>query len=106
MEGAEPDSAEPAADASAASSRMLVITNQRGLHARAAARFVKCVERFEAEVTVAKKDAVVSGVSIMGLMMLAAGPGTMIEVSATGRDARAVLDALEMLVRDKFGEDE
>ena len=105
MESAGPEGVGPAAGAGAASSRMLVITNQRGLHARAAARFVKCIERFEAEVTVAKKDAVVSGVSIMGLMMLAAGPGTMIEVSATGRDARAVLDALEALVRDKFGED-
>jgi phosphocarrier protein HPr len=87
-------------------SRSLVILNQRGLHARAAARFVKCAEQFEADITVAKKEAVVSGLSIMGLMMLAAGPGTIIEVTATGREAQAALDALEALVIDKFGEDE
>jgi len=106
MESAGPGGAATGADTGGTLSRMLVIVNQRGLHARAAARFVKCVERFEAEVTVAKKDAAVSGLSIMGLMMLAAGPGTMIEVSASGRDAAAALDALEALVKDKFGEDE
>lgn len=87
-------------------SRPMLIKNQRGLHARAAARFVKCAGQFDAEVTVAKKDIVVSGFSIMGLMMLAAGPGTVIEVSATGADAQQVLDALDMLVDDKFGEEE
>ncbi len=97
--------ARPAAPAAGAESRSLVIKNQRGLHARAAARFVKCAEAFAAEITVAKKDMTVSGLSIMGLMMLAAGPGTAIEVSAAGPQARAALDALAALVDGKFGEE-
>jgi phosphocarrier protein HPr len=95
-----------AAEATSVVGRTLLIKNQRGLHARAAARFVKCAEQFDAEVKVAKKDAVVSGLSIMGLMMLAAGPGTMIEVTATGAEAQQAIDALAALVDDKFGEDE
>lgn len=95
-----------AAPATAVVSRVLLICNQRGLHARAAARFVKCVEQFDAEVTVTKKETTVSGVSIMGLMMLAAGPGTTIEVTAKGAQARDALDALTALVDDKFGEEE
>ena len=87
-------------------SRTILICNQRGLHARAAARFVKCAERFDAEIAVVKKDIVVSGLSIMGLMMLAAGPGTAIEITATGPEAREALDALAALVDGKFGEDE
>jgi phosphocarrier protein len=83
----------------------MTIRNQRGLHARAAARFVKCAELFDAEVTVAKKDVVVSGLSIMGLMMLAAGPGTTIEVAASGAEAEPALDALEALVDTKFDEE-
>jgi len=93
------------ANAADAESRTLLIKNQRGLHARAAARFVKCAEGFAAEITVAKKDMTVSGLSIMGLMMLAAGPGTTIEVSASGPQARAALDALAALVDGKFGEE-
>ena len=95
--------AEGASDATL--SRNLMITNQRGLHARAAARFVKCAEAFDAEITVSKKDMIVSGLSIMGLMMLAAGPGTTIQVSAKGADAQQALDALEALVAGKFGEE-
>jgi len=95
----------PAA-AGAGVSRTLVIENQRGLHARAAARFVKCAESFDAEITVTKKDITVSGLSIMGLMMLAAGPGTAIDVRATGPEAAAALAALAALVESKFGEDE
>jgi phosphocarrier protein HPr len=87
-------------------SRTLLICNQRGLHARAAARFVKCADQFDAEITVTKKDNVVSGLSIMGLMMLGAGPGTTIEVTASGPDALEALEALEVLVASKFGEDE
>jgi phosphocarrier protein HPr len=87
-------------------SRTLLICNQRGLHARAAARFVKCAEKFNAEITVTKKDTVVSGLSIMGLMMLGAGPGTAIEVAATGPEAFEALEALEALVGARFGEDE
>ncbi len=83
----------------------VTICNQRGLHARAAAKFVRTVEAFEAEVSVTKDDVTVPGTSIMGLMMLAAGPGTTLYLQATGADAAAVLDALAALVRRKFDED-
>ncbi len=86
-------------------SRIVTIVNPRGMHARAAARFVKVAERFEAEVTVARNGAGVSGRSIMGLMMLAAGPGSEIELTATGPEARAALDALADLVAQGFDED-
>ncbi len=86
--------------------RTLAIVNKRGLHARASAKFVRCVEAFEAEVEVTRSGETVGGTSIMGLMMLAAGPGTAIEVAARGADAQAVLDALAALVADRFGEDE
>ncbi|MBV8169337.1 MAG: HPr family phosphocarrier protein [Alphaproteobacteria bacterium] len=85
--------------------RTVTIVNRRGLHARAAARFVKTAERFKADVTVVRKDQVVSGLSIMGLMMLAAGPGSTLELRATGEEADAALDALAKLVADKFDED-
>lgn len=84
--------------------RDLDICNMRGLHARASAKFVKLVETFEAEVLVSKDNTTVGGTSIMGLMMLAAAPGCTISVSATGPQAVDVLDALEELVADKFGE--
>jgi len=106
-----PDS-DPAADpavepgpADTVLSRTVTIVNRRGLHARAAARFVKTAERFKAEITVARKDAAVSGLSIMGLMMLAAAPGSTLELRASGADAPAALDALVKLVADKFDED-
>jgi phosphocarrier protein len=86
-------------------SRRVVIANRLGLHARAAARFVKLAGRFEAEVRVKKDDHEVSGGSILGLMMLAAGPGSSLELSASGNQAEAVLDALEALVEGKFDED-
>ena len=82
------------------------IINKRGLHARAAARFVQCVERFDAAVTVAKDQASVDGCSIMGLMMLAAGPGSTVRVSATGADADAALTAIADLIQSRFGEEE
>jgi phosphocarrier protein HPr len=85
--------------------RTVTIVNRRGLHARAAARFVKTVERFKAEVTVVRKDSTVSGLSIMGLMMLAAGPGATLELRASGEQAELALDALVKLVADKFDED-
>ena len=78
--------------------RDLTIVNKRGLHARAAARFVQTAERFEAEITVTKDSTTVGGTSIMGLMMLAAGPGSVIRVSAEGTDAEAALAALAELV--------
>jgi phosphocarrier protein len=85
--------------------RELPIINKRGLHARASAKFVQTVERFEADVKVSRNGETVGGTSIMGLMMLAAGPGTSIEVSATGRDAAAAVAAISELVADKFGEE-
>jgi phosphocarrier protein len=78
--------------------RTVTICNERGLHARAAARFVKLAFEFAAEVTVAKSGTSVSGRSIMGLMMLAAGPGTEIEVQATGLDAARAVEALARFI--------
>ena len=84
----------------------LPIVNKKGLHARAAAKFVQCAERYEATVTVSKDAQTVGGTSIMGLMMLAAGPGSSIRVAATGPDAEAAVAALAALVADRFGEGE
>jgi phosphocarrier protein HPr len=86
--------------------RVLEIANQKGLHARASAKFVQTVEKFDAEVRVTRCGESVGGDSIMGLMMLAAGPGTSITVEATGRDAAAVVEALAALVTGRFGEDD
>lgn len=88
------------------STRILKISNKRGLHARASAKFVKCVEQFDAEITVSKDGHIVGGTSIMGLMMLAASTGCKIQLSATGKDGDAALDALQTLIEDKFGEGE
>jgi phosphocarrier protein HPr len=85
--------------------REVVICNQRGLHARAAARFVKLAEQFEAEIWVEREGQSVSGRSIMGLMMLAAGPGSPILLSASGHDAADAIAALARLVESKFDED-
>ncbi|MDP6346105.1 MAG: HPr family phosphocarrier protein [Alphaproteobacteria bacterium] len=85
--------------------RTIAIVNQRGLHARAAAKFVKCAERFNAEILVARHGIEVSGRSIMGLMMLAASPGTEVEVTASGPEAKAAIDALGELIGNKFDED-
>ena len=86
--------------------RSLEITNIRGLHARASAKFVQLVSGFDAEVEVEKDGMKVGGTSIMGLMMLAASPGCCINVSASGRQAEEVMDALAALIADKFGEGE
>jgi phosphocarrier protein HPr len=94
-----------AADASATARRVATICNQRGLHARAAARFVKTAHLFDAEIWVRKNGTVVSGRSIMGLMMLAAASGTELDISAAGRDADNAVDALARLVECKFDED-
>lgn len=85
--------------------RSVTICNRRGLHARAAARFVKLAWQFDAEVTVAKNGTAVSGRSIMGLMMLAAGPGTALELRATGPDAEPAVTALAQLVANGFDEE-
>ncbi len=90
----------------AAVSREIAITNRRGLHARASAKFVQTVERFDAEVRVSRAGETVGGTSIMGLMMLAAGPGTTILVEVEGAEASAALEALTDLVESRFGEEE
>jgi phosphocarrier protein len=86
--------------------RELAITNKRGLHARASAKFVQMVERFNAEITVTRGSETVGGNSIMGLMMLAAAPGTSITVTAKGPQAREALEALTELVGSRFGEED
>lgn len=85
--------------------QIVTIQNSKGLHARAAAKFVECVGRYDADVTVTKDEASVGGKSIMGLMMLAASTGTQIEISATGLDASQSVEALVELVDSKFDED-
>jgi phosphocarrier protein HPr len=86
--------------------RALEICNKRGLHARASAKFVQTVEKFDADVRVKRGNEVVGGTSIMGLMMLAAGPGTTITVEATGAQAAEVVEALAALVSGRFTEEE
>ncbi len=86
-------------------SRELLIINKRGLHARASAKFVQTVERFSSEVWVTRGSETVGGRSIMGLMMLAAAPGTTIRVSALGPDANAAIAAITELVESKFNEE-
>ena len=82
------------------------IANERGLHARASAKFVKLAATFDAEVTVTKDGATVDARSIMGLMMLAAGPGCLIEIAAEGPEAKPAVDALAQLVEARFDEDQ
>ena len=84
--------------------RELTICNKKGLHARASARFVQTVEKFDADVRVMRCGEIVGGTSIMGLMMLAASPGTTITVEATGKEAAEVIAALAALIELRFGE--
>ena len=84
--------------------RELAIINKLGLHARAASKFVTVASQYDADIRVSKDGREVSGKSIMGVMMLAAARGSRIEVTAEGNDAEAALDALNELVRDRFGE--
>ncbi|SDD16838.1 phosphocarrier protein [Paracoccus isoporae] len=84
--------------------RVLQIRNEKGLHARASAKFVETVERFDAEASVSRDGMTVSGDSIMGLLMLAAGRGSEIAVSTTGNQATELAEALTRLVADRFGE--
>ena len=86
--------------------RILPIVNRRGLHARASAKFVQTVERFDAAVTVTRAGETVGGRSIMGLLTLGAAQGTSIAVVAVGEDADGALAAIEALLADRFGEDE
>lgn len=81
------------------------ICNERGLHARASAKFVKCAAQFDAQVSVSRDGQTVDAQSIMGLMMLAAGPGSTIEIAADGPDAEAAVAALAALVERRFEEE-
>lgn len=93
-------------DAQDAIERTVEITNKKGLHARASAKFVQAVENFDADVTVTRGSETVGGTSIMGLMMLAAGPGTSITIRASGKDAIEAMNAICALVNSRFGEDD
>ena len=86
-------------------SAQVLVRNVKGLHARASAKFVKCAETFDASVSVTREGTTVGATSIMGLMMLAAGPGSTLDIVAQGPDAEAALEALVRLVKDGFGED-
>lgn len=94
------------ANAQDALERIVEITNKKGLHARASAKFVQAVEGFDAEVTVTRGSETVGGTSIMGLMMLAAGPGTSITIKASGKDAAEAMTAICALVNSRFGEED
>lgn len=86
--------------------REMRIVNRKGLHARATAKFVQCVERFESDIHVTRCGETVGGQSIMGILTLGAGIGTTITVHARGPDAEAALEAIAALVADRFGEEE
>ena len=85
--------------------RTVEIINERGLHARASAKFVKSASLFDAQVKVSRDGQTVDAQSIMGLMMLGAGPGSMIEIEASGPEAQAAMDTLTQLIADRFDEE-
>lgn len=103
---AEPEECPPAPIPDGALHREIRIDNKRGLHARASAKFVQTVERYDSDVTVTRCGETVGGRSIMGLLTLGAAKGTTITVTALGDDAEACLDALAGLIEGRFGEDE
>ncbi|MBV8848050.1 MAG: HPr family phosphocarrier protein [Methylobacteriaceae bacterium] len=86
--------------------RDIPIINRKGLHARATAKFVQCVEKYDAEIFVSRCGETVGGTSIMGILTLGAGMGSTITVAATGPQADEALTALQALVANRFGEDE
>ena len=96
----------PAVIPDGALAREMPIVNKKGLHARASAKFVQTVEKFDSDVTVTRCGEAVGGRSIMGLLTLGAAKGTTITVTAKGEDADACLDAIAALVGSRFGEDE
>ena len=96
----------PPPEFAGALSRELLIVNRKGLHARATAKFVQCVDRFDADVKVTRCGETVGGDSIMGILTLGAGLGSTITVFAFGAQAQEALDALDALVAARFGEDE
>jgi phosphocarrier protein len=101
-----PADGNPGKDSSAAVVREIMIINKKGLHARASAKFVQCAEQFEAEINVTRGHETVGGTSIMGLMMLTAGPGITITIQATGKEAGPAVDALCELIASRFGEED
>ena len=86
--------------------REMPIVNKKGLHARATAKFVQCVENFDCDVYVSRCGETVGGTSIMGILTLGAGIGSTITVAATGAQAAEAIDAIEKLVANRFGEEE
>ena len=86
--------------------RQLPIVNRKGLHARATAKFVQCVENFDCDITVSRCGETVGGTSIMGILTLGAGIGTTIQVAAVGPQAEQAIEAITTLVANRFGEDE
>ena len=98
--------AEVGTDPGALICRELPIINRKGLHARATAKFVQCVEQYDAAVTVSRAGETVGGTSIMGILTLGAGIGSSITVTASGADAQQAMDAIAALVANRFGEDE
>ena len=83
----------------------VIVCNRKGLHARASAKFVKCAEEFDAEIFVTREGQTVGGTSIMGLMMLAASPGSEIQLAAEGPQRVEAIEALVALIKAGFGED-
>jgi len=106
MEMPDDQDCPPAPIPDGALARELAIINRKGLHARASAKFVQTVERYEADVTVTRCGETVGGRSIMGLLTLAAAQGTTITVTAKGEDATNCLQAIDDLLANRFGEDE
>ena len=106
MTGPAPAEGNPPKDSSAPVVREIDILNKKGLHARASAKFVQTAEQFDAAITVTRGHETVGGTSIMGLMMLAAGPGISITIQATCKEAAAAVDALCALIVSRFGEDD
>jgi phosphocarrier protein HPr len=103
---AQADGDLPQDSSAAAVVREIEIINKKGLHARASAKFVQTAEQFDAAITVTRGHESVGGTSIMGLMMLAAGPGITITIQATGKEAAAAVDALCALIASRFGEED
>lgn len=84
---------------------IVTVINRKGLHARASAKFVKCAEQFDAKIFVTRDDQTVNGTSIMGLMMLAAGPGSQLHLTAEGAEGPEALQAIVSLIEQGFGEE-
>jgi len=106
MNGPAPADGDLPQDSSSTVVREVEIVNKKGLHARASAKFVQTAEQFDAAITVTRGHESVGGTSIMGLMMLAAGPGITITIQATGKEAAAAVDALCALIASRFGEED